>query len=263
MSNALTEPKFWNSYWAGLSLPSTIDKSFSFDRCLASKLNEIGASFSTDQPSDGKRKSVIEIGAAPGKWLTIFAALGMEVSGIEYSQEGIRYLRDNMSMLGVVPRELIEADFFLIEPRCEFNIVMSFGFVEHFKDVETVILRQSEWLLPGGILIIGVPNFRGLHGIIQRVLDRAVLDYHNTAIMRRGYFESLSGKHNLRLKSLDFIGSFEPALPMTTSPKKVGALLIRSFLKVLSFFRKIRFFDRFNSPFFSSYILVTYTKERE
>lgn len=261
MRDALTEPKFWNSYWQGQPLPSVIDKSFSFDRCLADKLEEIGGSISAKNSVNGEKKSVMEIGAAPGKWLTVFSSLGMDVSGIEYSQEGIRYLRDNMNMHGVLPKELIEADFFLIKPRCEFDIVMSFGFVEHFKDVEAVILRQSEWLLPGGTLIIGVPNFRGLHGIIQKIFDREVLDYHNIGIMSRSYFQSFDGKGKLRLESFDFIGSFEPALPMTTRPRRAKALMIRSVLKVLSLIRKLRFFDRLNSSFFSSYMLVTYVKE--
>jgi 2-polyprenyl-3-methyl-5-hydroxy-6-metoxy-1,4-benzoquinol methylase len=44
--------------------------------------------------------------------------------------------------------------------------VISFGFIEHFDNPENVIQKHLDLLKPGGILIVGVPNFTGIHGIL-------------------------------------------------------------------------------------------------
>lgn len=261
-TNRLTEQQFWEQYWKNLRLPCVVDHDFSFDRCLSTRLlqrlDEV--LLGTQGATGGQRKFVLEIGAAPGKWLSIFPQDVYAVSGIEYSTQGMAALRRNMQMLSIEPLELIEGDFFAINPRPTYDIVMSLGFVEHFKDPLGVIARHVGWLRPGGTLVIGVPNFTGMHGFFQRLLDLSILRTHNTNVMNAGFFEALAGKLGLEKMSFEYLGSFEPALPMTYRKKSLANIVPKIILKLAGYLRRLRFFDKFNSPFISSYMLAIYRK---
>ena len=117
------------------------------------------------------------------------------------------------------------------------------------------------WLKKGGLLILGVPNFSGLNRIIQNHLDSSLLDKHNLEIMNTVFFENLAIEFELQKISIEYLGSFEPDLPI---PKvrfgNTVQLFIKLFLYVARRIRKIQFMDRFNSSYFSSYILAVYRK---
>lgn len=255
----LTEQEFWENYWKNLQLPCAVDLDFSFDRCLSKAiLNRI-----TEFPFKKDREdrcTVLEIGAAPGKWLSIFPHDSFAVAGIEYSQQGMDALQKNMVLLGIQPVELMHGDFFAIEPRPFFDIVMSLGFVEHFDDPVAVIRRHIDWLRPGGALIIGVPNFTGLHGFAQRFLDLSILQAHNTSIMGAHFFESLPARLGIEKWSFEYLGSFEPALPMTFQKKNFANIVPKAVLRLASYLRRWRGWDSVNSPLISSYILAIYRK---
>jgi 2-polyprenyl-3-methyl-5-hydroxy-6-metoxy-1,4-benzoquinol methylase len=59
-----------------------------------------------------------------------------------------------------------------------FDIVVSFGVVEHFQDTERCIARISRFLKPRGVLITIIPNLTGLMGAIQKFLNRDIFNIH-------------------------------------------------------------------------------------
>ena len=258
-NDRLTEQAFWERYWENLQLPAVVDTKFSFDRCLSKAL--LNQLFNIPPPliSKGKR-SVLEIGAAPGKWLSIFPQDRYSVSGVEYSEQGIKAFRENMNILGIEPLNLIHGDFFTLDPIPTYDVVMSLGFVEHFDDPIPVIRRHVEWLRPGGALVIGVPNFTGLHGFAQRVLDLDILRAHNTQMMNQDFFEDLPRHLGISKWSFEYLGSFEPSLPMTYRGKTIRNILPKVTLRMASYLRRWRWLDQINSPFISSYILAIYRK---
>jgi SAM-dependent methyltransferase len=253
MSSELTDRDFWNKYWENLELPSEVDLAHSFDRCLSRKLESV---------TRGLSGEIFEIGCAPGKWIGHLAKInGLVPSGIEYTDRGLQATHENFEMLQIQPGTIMSGDFFSIEPYREFDIVMSLGFIEHFEDTAAVVQRHLLWLKKGGLLILGVPNFSGLNRIIQNHLDSSLLDKHNLEIMNTVFFENLATEFGLQKISIDYLGSFEPDLPI---PKvrfgNTVQLFIKLFLYVARRIRKIRLMDRFNSPYFSSYILAVYRK---
>jgi hypothetical protein len=108
---------------------------------------------------------------------------------------------------------------------------------------------------------LGIPNFSGLNGLIQSILDRDILDKHNLDIMNLNFFNEIEKRVGLEKIFVDYIGSFEPALAI---PKYRIGNLIQFFVRCILFgvriLRQVKFFDRFNSKFFSSYILAVYRK---
>lgn len=249
---SLTDAAFWENYWDSCKLPNVADQNFSFDRCLSRELVKI---------LNGCTGEVLEVGCAPGRWLAFLATrLGLKPSGIEYSEKGMEATKKNFSLLGIQCGEIWSGDFFQIPPRRSYDVVMSLGFIEHFDNVMEVIGRHLLWLKPGGILVLGVPNFLGIYRHIQGVLDPSLLEKHNLNIMNLDYFREIGEVHGLKLKYLDYIGSFEPCLPIgppgMNVPPKVFAM--KAFLKIARWARRPRFIDRFNHPYLSSYILSAY-----
>jgi len=249
----LTEIDFWEDYWAKVKLPDTVDLNFSFERCLARALKKNLPDVKGD---------VLEVGCAPGRWLAFMEKeFGLRPSGIEYSEAGLEATKKNFEMLGIASGEIHQGDFFQVELKKEFDVVMSFGFIEHFDDVDDVVERHLRWLKPGGTLILGVPNMRGVYSGIQKVLDQSVLDKHNLNMMNLDFFSGLAKRFDMNITFLDYIGSFEPSLPLP-KPGKNNLLqwLVRCFLRVAGKVRKATFFDSINNPLFSSYILAIYKK---
>lgn len=249
---SLTEATFWEDYWASCKLPNVVDQGFSYDRCLSRELRNILA---------GRRGEVLEIGCAPGRWLAFLATeLGLRPSGIEYSKTGMEATKRNLSMLGIACGEIWSGDFFQIPPRRTFDVVLSLGFIEHFDDVSPVIDRHLRWLKPGGLLVLGVPNFLGVYRVIQDVLDPSLLEKHNLQIMTPEFFRALAVERGLSLKHLSYLGSFEPSLPIGPAGWRVTPQVFatKALLRIARLLRRPRFFDGINHPYFSSYLLAAY-----
>lgn len=248
----LTEVKFWEDYWANCKLPSTVDMNFSFERCLAQALKDHLPTLQGE---------VLEVGCAPGKWLAFMAEeFGLKPSGIEYSEAGMRATTQNFQMLGLESGRIYTGDFFQIKPDRQFDVVMSFGFIEHFEDADSVVELHLRWLKPGGILILGVPNFRGVYRYLQSALDSEILDKHNLEIMRIDYFQKLALRYQLKTEYIGYIGSFEPSLPIPAPRVNPLKLLVRGMLWAARKARRLRWFDAINHPQISSYLLAIYQK---
>lgn len=248
-----TSAEFWDAYWEGLGLPTRLDPSFAFDRCFARGLDLAFADVTG---------SVLEIGCAPGKWLAYLAERrGLAPAGIEYSPEGLRATRRNFELLGLTGAELIEADFFALAPEPRFDAVASYGLIEHFDDPAAVLDRHVAWLKPGGRLVIGVPNFRGVHGALQKRLDPKILALHNLDVMRPAFFARWAGERGLAVERLWYFGGFEPGLPIVDRARRgAGVFLARAVLWAGWRLRRSPLLDGVNGPRVSSYLMCVARK---
>lgn len=249
----LTEVKFWEDYWRNCQLPSEVEMYTPFDRCLADMLAKRLKSI---------EGSAFEVGCAPGKWLAFMAkAFGMKANGIEYSEAGMQATRRNFAILGLPIDTILAGDFFKVEPEPKFDLVMSFGFIEHFDDPDAVVARHAAWLKPGGTLVIGVPNFNGIYSSLQKILDPSILDKHNLQTMRLEYFRGLEQRLQLRLESLDYLAPFEPSLPIAKPGLGNPAqFLVKAFLRFAAKIRRSPSLDGFNASWLSACLLAIYKK---
>lgn len=114
---------------------------------------------------------VFEIGCFPGTFLNVFGEMGHELNGIDGARrlpEMVSYLAKKDYRIGRFYNE----DFLQLSSGDKFDIVCSFGFVEHFPEYETVIRRHLEFVNDSGYVMITVPNFLGwwqkfLHGLVD------------------------------------------------------------------------------------------------
>ncbi len=125
----------------------------------------------------------LEVGCAPGATLAYFhRRFGYRVTGVDFSS--VELVRATMARAGITDYRVVEADFLRWESEQRFDVVASFGFVEHFADVRGIVLRHARFVRPGGYLVLELPNLRYFNGLLHAVLLPRVLALHNRAAMR-------------------------------------------------------------------------------
>lgn len=134
----------------------------------------------------------LEIGCAPGKMLAwVAGVLNADVEGIDYSEHGIAHCRvlfDTLRLKGKFHHEDI-FDHHL--PSASFDVVASFGVLEHFENARIVVQKHLDLVRPGGISLIAIPNYGGLYGSLQHWCDAPNLKLHNLKIMNPDALASL------------------------------------------------------------------------
>lgn len=252
----LTDQTFWDDYWKNCKIPNNVSNQNSFERCLSNE-------FKKKIKKNLNNKSILEIGCAPGKWLSFFHdTFGMNPFGIDYSQEGINATKRNFNALNIDSSGLFSKDFFSMNTDYLYDVVMSLGFIEHFENPDVVVKKHIDLLKPGGLLILGVPNFRGIYKPIQKMMSDRILKKHNLDIMKLKYFKRISDIFNLEILSSSYIGSFEPCLFIDENLNpRFYHKVINLTLKFCKHVRKLDIFDNINHPLISSYILSIYKKK--
>jgi 2-polyprenyl-3-methyl-5-hydroxy-6-metoxy-1,4-benzoquinol methylase len=171
---ALTDQHYWqtvSSWYSDGDISGTSEFQRLFNRFLP-------------QRSDW---SVIEVGACPGNHLLALAR------SHGYSPVALDFLPAVQSLPAAFGRhgialEVIEQDFLTLRASRRFNVVMSFGFVEHFTDVEDILRRHWALVADGGFLIVGVPTLTPMQMALRRLILvpgrlESVLAVHNTQAM--------------------------------------------------------------------------------
>lgn len=170
---------YWSSVWNDSELPSLVDP-FSNNRnnYTARRFHALFSSLFAGRDCHGAR--LLEIGCARSVWLPYFASqYGFSVSGVDYSELGCEQARALLRK-AQINGEIVHTDFFHPPRRLNgyFDVVTSFGVVEHFSDTSHCLAAFSSYLRPGGMMITVVPNMTWLMGLLQKILDRTVYDIH-------------------------------------------------------------------------------------
>ncbi len=133
------------------------------------------------------RYTCVEVGAYPGTNLCWLAKrFGYRPTAIEYREDAGEMealFRSN----GVQGLTILREDFLEVRG-VAFDVVASFGFVEHFSDPGDILARHAAMVKSGGFLVIAVPHFGGLQALFRRLLLRPqavrdMLAVHNREIM--------------------------------------------------------------------------------
>jgi SAM-dependent methyltransferase len=103
---------------------------------------------------------LLDVGCATGRFLQQMAAVGWRVSGIELDPEAAAKARTVTADVTLGD----PADLTL--PRASFDLVTAFHVVEHLPDPRRAVGNMLEWLAPGGLLVIEVPNVGGWGGAL-------------------------------------------------------------------------------------------------
>ncbi len=129
---------------------------------------------------DTKKMKLLEIGCAKSVWLPYFATeFGFEIWGLDYSIEGCKLEKRILEKAGV-HGEVICVDFFSAPKEMHnfFDVVLSFGVIEHFEDTIACIQALAKFLKTKGLLFSSIPNIVGLIGWFQKILNEPIYEIH-------------------------------------------------------------------------------------
>jgi len=200
----------------------------------------------------------LEIGCFPGTYMVMAnKTFGYRVEGLDYVRE-VEALAGLLEEKGVVDYALYDADFFDFPEDREYDIVASFGFVEHFEDTQAIIDKHAALTAPGGYVVINIPNFNYGQRLLQRVFAPDVPETHNTRVdIKRIALEAQAS--GLDIIYSGYVGTF--FLFVTDQHKGIGRLARR----VASKFERlldIANLDNIPNRWFSPYAMVIARKPR-
>lgn len=171
--------QYWNNSWAASKLPDAMNPTdMSLDNYVSRRFH--GLFVNLFDGLQTRSLKLLEVGCAKSVWLPYFAKeFGFEVSGLDYSPIGCQMATQITSANGV-DAKIICADLFSppLDMLGQFDVVVSFGVVEHFEDTSSCLKSVSAFLKPGGILITSIPNMVGLIGSIQKAVNKPVYEIH-------------------------------------------------------------------------------------
>ncbi len=130
-------------------------------------------------PAPGRPARLLEMGCGNSQWMPFFAARGWQVTGLDYSADGCRMARENLEALGCAG-EVSVRDFTAIgsEFNGRFEVVLSFGVVEHFESTAQAVGWFVRCVAPGGLLVTVVPNLTGGMGRWVKRIDAEIWRAH-------------------------------------------------------------------------------------
>lgn len=159
------------------------------------------------------KMDVIELGCAPGLILKELYLLrpAHNYFGIDYSLEGLAITRTFLEENGI-KAELIHADIRTYVPDRTYDLVVSFGLIEHFDDPVKILEAHKKFVAEDGLVIVSVPNYSDYY--VKKALKRfrpVTLHTHNLDIMsqealREAFLEA-------RFGNVQVGGAVGPLLP--------------------------------------------------
>lgn len=233
--NKITDKEYWDNYWSNYQYDS-IPKKLVFEKYM---------------PLISKGNDFIEIGGFPGLFAAAFYLRGIkDITILDFyiNKDLIR----NFEIKNNLPEgtiKYIESDFFDFKSEKKYDIVFSYGFIEHFENTTDVINRHINLMSENGKLLIIIPNFLGLNGKIQQQFDKQNLDAHNLNAMDINSLKEIMKSFNLNNCSVEYIGK-----PMVWIEPKPENLKKRKWVKLLSYLVKLfPIKGKFLSPFVAIY----------
>lgn len=251
----LTGQTFWENYWEGKPGKSKNKTSL--------LIKEILGFFDKKLPSV-PGLTILEVGGAYGHYLLYLTRrFGYKAFSLDYSQVGNMQTQETFANAGV-PVEVYERDLFADNSDLpKFDIVYSLGFIEHFDEPLVVVERHLELLKPGGILLIGVPNYGGIYQNVLKRLAPSIAQTHNMRTMDLGNWHLFEERLPIDPIFVGYIGGFEPLnmkkLEVRTPINQVIYFFIRVLMVLFSF--NMQFLRRINSKYLSGYMIGMYRKK--
>jgi 2-polyprenyl-3-methyl-5-hydroxy-6-metoxy-1,4-benzoquinol methylase len=140
---------------------------------------------------DIKNPRILELGAATGflsRWfLSQYGGSAVLVDKSKASFKAYSDMKDDLKRFITY----LNTDLFELELTERFDLVCSFGLIEHFIDKRPVLAAHKKFVKPGGVIIILVP--------LDSPLSRAFLEVHPE--LNLGYRELLTEKEFKKILS--------------------------------------------------------------
>jgi 2-polyprenyl-3-methyl-5-hydroxy-6-metoxy-1,4-benzoquinol methylase len=194
-------------------------------------------SFFRDYITGGNFKTLLEVGSGSSAWLPFLAQeYNLRVSGLDYSEIGCKICEENLKLLGVNYDEIICEDVFKWDSGKKYDIIISFGVIEHFENPGDILKIIRKHLNENGIIITIVPNLLGISGKLTRIFLPDVYLIHK--IISKDNLKQLHETAGYDCLKNDYTGFFYPMIiPWSVKTNgiffKKGSAMRKIILKIL------------------------------
>lgn len=249
-NRSITDRTYWESY-------------YSTKEANTDEVKKLGHVYDKYWPIciNSQTKSVIEIGAFPGRYLAYVAkTFDLRPTALDY-QSDLTTIAANFRALGIEEFDLLNEDFLDWDCQDTFDFVMSIGFVEHFTNFEDVIAKHCAILNKGGAVFFQIPNKRLLRWLYGCLADRSNLAAHNLNVMSLDVFRQAAVRNNMTIEVLEYFGPFQFGLHGANR----NALRLSFFHLFRIVFKKLKLnsvVERFPSRFWSASIICVMRRRR-
>jgi cyclopropane fatty-acyl-phospholipid synthase-like methyltransferase len=146
-----------------------------------------------------------EVGCYPGNFLIhLGRKFGYEISGIDATPFVQTRMVERLRRHNLRTGHFFLGDFLEFHSPQLYDVVCSFGFIEHFTNFEEVIEKHIRMLAPGGTLILSCPNFRYAQFVFHRLLDPVNLTRHVLKAMDLNRWRELLERNDLKILHHDY-----------------------------------------------------------
>ncbi|MCU0318771.1 MAG: class I SAM-dependent methyltransferase [Flavobacteriales bacterium] len=225
-SGILVEQSYWDESYRGM------------EPTMAPEGDVLRAWLEKAVPRPIGERHALEIGCYPGRYLSVLAQMGYVAHGIDLTPN-VGQLKHAFQRLGLQTGEFTHADFMEHRPLRHYDLVCSFGFIEHFADWRSMLLRHWAYVAPGGLLVIETPNFRGwVQQLIHRAVDGVNLARHNRDAMRPDEWAAILQEQGAQIMECGFIGEFD-FWTDSPPPDRLQRLFLRAVNALVPLLRRI------------------------
>ena len=207
---------------------------------------------------DTDDKSFLEIGSFPGSFSAKFGDKGYVLNGIDIYAENALGLVNWFKSLKYKIGEFFVSDFFNHEFNKKYNVVGSFGFIEHFTNFTEVIKNHLDLVEVGGYIIIVTPNYRGFfQKYIHRYFAKNDFNNHFIPSMNPECWEKVIATYGFKTIHCGYFGGFKLWVPLEKK-SFINKLFFRIVYKLSNILNSIIWFE---SSLFSQYCGIVAQKK--
>jgi len=174
--NSLTEVGDWDQYYSGRTY-ALIEKAAGSPSLIDHYLSK----------ESGK---IFELGCGGSPFLLRAAMYGWEVGGIDFNAKAVDLICHVLSQRGFMTKNFICNDIFSYN--CsqlynQYDLLMSFGFLEHFHTPEIILSKWKRILKHKGKVISIIPNLYSINSYFFKKYDYKFWSEHTAQFM--GYYD--------------------------------------------------------------------------
>lgn len=172
---------------------------------------------------------VADLGCGAGDLALELQALGFDVVGVDFEPQRLERARALAGKHGLRTR-FVAGDLESAGERGSFDGLILGEVLEHFTEPRAVFARHLEFLKPGGIALLTVPNMASLRARLKLLLFGEFAD-HNPE--HRYYFTRRRMLEHLRGLPLEYVALFTWIVEVTLPASALGSRLERRTLEPL------------------------------
>lgn len=214
----------------------------------------------------GENKTALEIGSYPGSFLPTIGKKGYVLNGIDFNEKNATELPEWLKSQNIKVGNFFSGDLFQFAKanKQRYDLVCSFGLIEHFENFTELISLHAQFVKEGGQIIITTPNFRGwLQYLPHRWFDKKNLKKHFLPSMMPQVWKEYLEANGFEVHFAGYFGGYTFWVDRTQHRNGFQKVLLKITEKTISQFKKVFKKLKRESPAYSAFCGVVAKRKIE